>query len=85
MRPDDNVLAELIRDLSLHYGRKPTTEEAHDFIFGDLELRQQTWGKVATDEASNYSANQEDLDQTLEDLITYLSTGESDGRIPTGY
>lgn len=84
MRPPDNMLLELVRDLALRYRRKPTVEEAYDFIFGDLELRRATWDKVPGDESSTYQVNQEELDQTLDELTTYLSTGEQDARIPSG-
>lgn len=82
MRPPDNMLLELVRDLTARYQRKPTAEEAYDFIFGDLELRRATWDKVPEDESSTYQVNQEELDQTLDELTTYLSTGEKDARIP---
>ena len=82
MRPPDNMLLELVRDLALRYRRKPTVEEAYDFIFGDLELRRTTWDKVPEGESSTYQVNQEELDQTLDELTTYLSTGEQDARIP---
>lgn len=82
MRPPDNMLLELVRDLASHYRRKPTAEEAYDFIFGDLELRRQTWDKVPASESPTYQVNQEELDQTLDELTTYLSTGEQDASIP---
>lgn len=62
MRPPDNMLLELVRDLALRYRRKPTVEEAYDFIFGDLELRRTTWDKVPEDESSTYQVNQEELE-----------------------
>ena len=82
MRPPDNVLLELVRDLALRYQRKPTVEEAYDFIFGDVEQRRATWGKVPENESSTYQVNQEELDQLLDELTTYLSTGEHDAPIP---
>ena len=84
MKPPDNMLLELVRDLSLRYQRKPTVEEAYDFIFGDLELRRQTWDKTPAGESSTYQVNQEELEQTLSELTTYLSTGEHDAAIPPG-
>lgn len=82
MTPPDNMLLELVRDLALRYQRKPTVEEAYDFIFGDLELRRATWDKVPENKSSTYQVNQEELDQILDELTTYLSTGEQDAAIP---
>lgn len=82
MESSDNILPELVRDLALRYQRKPTVEETYNFIFGDLELRRQTWDKVPAGESPTYQVNQEELDQTLDELTTYLSTGEHDAPIP---
>ena len=84
MRPPHNIMYELIRDLALHLERKPTVEEAHTFIFGDIEERRQVWDLGPAEQSSTYQADQTELDQTLDELITYLSSGESDARIPAG-
>lgn len=72
---NQQAMEELIRGLAQRFGRIPTEDEVHDFIFGDDDTRLLVWNKEVSPDP-NWVAPEDQLALTLATLVRAIENGD---------